>query len=330
VTSRSRALKHWIKRIGPWVVAAALLTYVFRTVPFGRTWEAATNVGPWGLLLIATLYFAYSYSADVLATWATFRWFCAPLRFWDVVAIRGATYLLAIVNYNLGQGGIIYVVGKNRGVGMRRATGTVLLTMGVMLVALLLLAGIGAALGDASDPRLRMIRWICGLGLVAFLAYLVVIVIRPSFLSRREVLRPLFDAGLRGHLTAFLVRFPHVAGHVVFQWWLLKLFHVDLPFSAAAMLLPIIFVIAWIPVTVQGLGTQQVAALELLGRYSHASSPEAAQAQIVAFSLAQSALFAFYSLVTGLICLRAAAIARDVSHAGAALKTDGAAGAPPA
>jgi hypothetical protein len=305
----------WLKRIGPWLVAAALLAYVFRTVPFGRTWQAALAVGPASLLAVATLYFLYSYTADILATWATFRWFCARLRFWDVVAIRGATYLLAIINYNLGQGGIIYVVGKNRGVGMRRATGTVLLTMGVMLVALLMLAGLGSVLGDARDPRLRVVRGICGLGLLAFVVYLVIIKLRPGFLARRAVLAPLFDAGLGGHAKAWLVRFPHVAGHVVFQWWMLRLFHVDLPFGAAAMLLPIIFVIAWIPITVQGLGTQQVAALELLGRYSHAASPDLAQGQILAFSLAQSALFAAFSILTGLICLRAASVARDVQRA---------------
>ncbi|HEY3359357.1 MAG TPA: hypothetical protein VGQ83_39270 [Polyangia bacterium] len=320
--SGKKHILRWLKRLGPWTVAAGLLAYVFRTVPFGRTWEAAQAVGPASLILMATVYFIYSYTADVVATWATFRWFCAPLRFWDVVAIRGATYLLAIVNYNLGQGGIVYVVGKNRGVGVRRATGTVLLTMGVMFVALLMLAGIGSLIGDGADPRLRAVRWVSGLGLSAFVLYLVIIKIRPRFLARREVLKPLFDAGLIGHAKAWLVRFPHVAGHIVFQWLLLRLFHVDLPFGAAAMLLPIIFVISWIPITVQGLGTQQVAALELLGRYSHAAAPDLAQGQIVAFSLAQSALFAAFSLVTGLICLRAFAVARDVQRGAATAETE--------
>jgi hypothetical protein len=309
--SHRHTAKYWLKRIGPWLVAGGLLFYVFRTVKLDRVWEAVLGVGPVSVLLIALAYFVYSYFADVVATWATFRWFCAPLRFWDVAAIRGATYLLAIVNYNLGQGGIVYVVGKKRGVGVARATGTVLLTMGVMLVALFMLAGIGSVFGDPHDTRLRLVRWICGGGLLGFVAYLGVIKLRPAFLARREVLRPLFDAGLVGHLKAWLVRFPHVVGHVVFQWLLLRLFHIDLPFAAAAMLLPIIFVIAWVPITVQGLGTQQVAALALLAPFSTAL-PEVAQGQIVAFSLVQSALFTACSIVTGLICLRGAAVAREV------------------
>jgi hypothetical protein len=297
-------VKLWIKRVVPWLVAAALLAYVFHSVPFARTWGAMRRVGFWGVFVFSIIYFLYAYAADVVATWATFRWFCAPLKLWDVVVIRGATYLLALLNYNLGQGGIIYIVGRRRGVGVARATGTVLLTMGVMFVALLLLAGIGSYLGDPRDARLRLVRLICTGGLVAFALYLVVIALRPEFLARRALLQPLFDAGILGTFKAFLVRFPHVAGHVVFQWILLRMFHVDLPFTAAATLLPVVFVIGWIPITFQGLGTKEVAAMELLARYSDAATLEAQRAQIVAYSLTVTVMFVVYSVVTGLLCLR--------------------------
>ena len=304
--ARTSSITVWIKRVVPWLVAAALLAYVFHTVPFARTWAELKRVGFWGVFAFSVAYFVYSYGADSLATWATFRWFCAPLKLWDVVKIRGATYLLAMVNYNLGQGGIIYIVGRRRGVGVARATGTVLLTMGVMLVALLLLAGIGSYLGDPHDARLRVVRIITTGGLAAFALYLGVIALKPGFLARRALLQPLFDAGILGTFKAFLVRFPHVVGHVVFQWILLRMFHVDLPFAEAATLLPVIFVIAWIPITVQGLGTQQVAAMELLGKYSTAATLEEQRAQIVAFSLTVSAMFVVYSILTGLCCLRGA------------------------
>jgi hypothetical protein len=297
-------LKVWIKRVAPWLVAAALLAYVFHAVPFARTWAEMRRVGFWGFFAFSVGYFLYSYAADVLATWATFRWFCAPLKLWDVVVIRGATYLLAMLNYNLGQGGIVYIVGRRRGVGIARATGTVLLTMGVMLVALLLLAAIGGYLGDPHDARLRLVRIITTGGLVAFALYLVVIAVRPGFLARRALLQPLFDAGVLGTFKAFLVRFPHVAGHVIFQWLLLRMFHVDLPFAAAATLLPVVFVIGWIPITVQGLGTKEVAAMELLSKYSSAATLEQQRAQIVAFSLTVTVMFVVYSIVTGLLCLR--------------------------
>ena len=297
----------WVRRVVPWLVAAGLLAYVFSTVPLGRVLSEIRRVGLVSVFVFSVLYFVYSYAADIFATWATFRWFCAPLSLRDVTIIRGATYLLAMVNYNLGQGGIIFMVGRQKGVGMAKATGTVLLTMGVMFVALLILAGVGSFLGDGSDTRLRIVRMITALGLGAFLVYLGIVGLRPAFLARQPLLAPLFDAGIGGTFRAFLVRFPHVAGHVMFQWILLRMFGVDIPFTAGATLLPVIFVIGWIPVTVQGLGTQQVAAMELLGPYAASGTLDERHAQVVAFSLTVSAMFMVYSLITGLVCLRPAA-----------------------
>jgi hypothetical protein len=320
--SQASGAKVWLQRVVPWLVAAGLLAYVFHTVPFARIGAELRRVGFWGVFVFSVVYFLYTYAADVLPTWATFRWFCAPLKVWDVIVIRGATYLLALLNYNLGQGGIIYIVGRRKDVGIARATGTVLLTMGVMLVALLLLAGIGSYLGDPHDARLRLVRIISTGGLIAFGLYLVVIKIRPGFLARRVLLQPLFDAGIIGTFKAFLVRFPHVVGHVVFQWFLLRMFHVDLPFSAGATLLPVVFVIGWIPITVQGLGTQQVAAMELLGKYATGATLVEQRAQIVAWGLTVSAMFVVYGVLTGLCFLRRAT-------ALAAAPPDDAAAAPP-
>jgi len=179
---------------------------------------------------------------------------------------------------------------------------------------LLILAFAGAWLGDPTEPRLRLMRWISSGGLVAFLLYLGVIVARPAFLARRALFQPLFDAGLTGHLKAWLVRFPHVAGHVVFQWALLRLFDVDISFSTAATLLPVTFVIQWIPITVQGLGTHQIAVMELFGKYAAGGTLDERNAHVLAFSLALSATFMLYSLVIGLLFLRTE-IARSAADA---------------
>ncbi len=317
-TSATRRI--WLRRVVTWGITVALLAWVFHTVPLAHTWAAIQDAGPATVAGLGLVYFLYSFAADVIATWATFGWFCTRLSLRDVFGIRGATYLLAMVNYNLGQGGIVYFVGKKRGVGIARATGTVLLTMGVMFVALLLLAAAGSWLGDPNEPRLRLMRWISAGGLAAFVVYLGVIVARPSFLARRAIFQPLFDAGIVGHAKAWLVRFPHVAGHVVFQWALLKLFGVHIPFLAAATLLPVTFVISWIPITVQGLGTSQVAAVQLFSRYGTGASLDERNAQVLAFSLVLSALFMVYSLIVGLLFLRTE-IARDTVHASGASGT---------
>jgi hypothetical protein len=299
-TTRTRRMRHAIT----WIVTIALLAWVLHAVPLARMWQATIAAGLASVVALTLAYFLYSYVVDAVATWGTFAWFCAKLRPGDVFAIRGATYLLAMLNYNLGQGGIVFLVGRKPGVGLARATGTVLLTMGVMLVALLMLAFSGSMLSTVDDPRLKLMRWISGGGLVAFILYLVVIRLRPAFIANREVLTPLFDAGLIGHLKAWLIRLPHVVGHIVFQWALLNVFGIRIPFLAAAALLPVQFVIGWIPITIQGLGTQQVAAMELLSRYGTAATLDGRHAQVVAFSLSLSSLFTVYSILIGVLCLQ--------------------------
>jgi len=311
----STTRRTWIRRLVTWGLTIVLLAWVFQKVPLAQTWTALRAAGPAAVVGLTLVYFAYSFAADVVATWATFGWFCAPLRLLDVFGIRGATYLLAVVNYNLGQGGIVYVVGKQSGVGIARATGTVLLTMGVMFVSLLMLAALGSWTGNPSEHRLWLMRWISTGGLAAFAAYLLIIAVQPALLARREVFRPLFEAGVTGHAKAWVVRFPHVAGHVVFQWALLQVFGVRVPFSDAATLLPVTFVITWIPITVQGLGTSQVATIELFSRYATGTTLEERNAQVLGFSLALSATFLVYSLVAGLACLRTP-IARSALLAG--------------
>jgi len=277
-----------------------LLWWVFRTVPLGRVWQALQGAGPAAVLAVVAVYFVYTFAADAFATWATFGWFCAKLKLWDVITVRGITYLLALLNYNLGQGGIVYFVVKRHDVGAARATGTVLLTIGVLLVQLLLLAAIGSTVANSRDPQLAVMQKITAVGLFAFALYLVLIRLAPRVLARRPILEPLFDAGVTGHLKAMLVRAPHVAGHILFQWVLLRMFGVAVPFSAAATLLPVLFVVGWLPIAIQGLGTKQVAAIALFASYATGASQEERAARVVAFSLTVTAVVLFFSAVTGL------------------------------
>jgi hypothetical protein len=192
---------------------------------------------------------------------------------------------------------------KKHDVGAARATGTALLTTGILLVELLLLAAIGSTVADAGGLPLAVIRKITAVGLLAFALYLVLIRLAPPVLARRPVLAPLFDGGVSGHLKALLVRTPHVAGHILFQWFLLRMFGVAVPLSVAAALLPVLFVVGWIPIGIQGLGTKQVAAIALFAGYATGTNPEERAERVVAFSLSLTAILLFFNAVTGLAFL---------------------------
>jgi hypothetical protein len=55
--AQESALKTWIKRVAPWLVAAALLAYVFHAVPFGRISAEMKRVGFWGVFAFSFVYF---------------------------------------------------------------------------------------------------------------------------------------------------------------------------------------------------------------------------------------------------------------------------------
>src|SRR5262245_59592490 len=95
-----------LTRIAAWAVTLGLLAYILTTVSLREVGRAIAGAEPWtapALVLIV----GCVYLADSLAMWQTFGWFLTRLSFRDVLLVRGASYLLAIINYAVGQGAIV-------------------------------------------------------------------------------------------------------------------------------------------------------------------------------------------------------------------------------
>ena len=132
-------------RIAAWGVTATALGWLFWKTPVSNVWSALSHAAPWtlpGVFAAAALV----YLADAFATWKTFGWFCAKLPFRDMLVVRGATYLLAVINYSIGQGAIVYFIHRARGVPVMRGAATALLIMGTNLLELRLLVTVGHSL----------------------------------------------------------------------------------------------------------------------------------------------------------------------------------------
>jgi uncharacterized membrane protein YbhN (UPF0104 family) len=261
-----------LRRIGPWIVAAATLGFLFAAIE-PEALAAALRGAPLGpFVAFSVAYVVLVLLADTFATWATFRRSLpeSGLTFKETLLIRGASYALAIIHYGAGQGGIAYFVSRRHGVPLARAAGAVMLIMGVNVVAVALLALIGVLLGGApGSPALRTI--VLGLA-CGFPAYLAVIAARPRFLARTRLLAPLFDAGLPGHAVAVLARLPHLAWLVVGQYVAMRFFGIDVPVASALTLLPLVFVVAVLPISPSGIGTAQATAVALFSTYAPAAT----------------------------------------------------------
>lgn len=286
-------------RILAWTITLGALGWLFWKTPIDQVWASVGRAEPWTLpaVLVAVL---FVFLADSFAMWRTFAWFLARLPFGDVLIVRGATYLLAAINYSVGQGAIVYFVHRARGVPVRRGVATVLLIMGTNVLVLLMLVTAGLALGSERPPGLVPVVGVAWAGLAVYIA---AVIARPRWLLSRPIFDVLLSAGLGGHLKAMAVRVPHIAALIAFNLTALHGFGVAVPLVSALAALPVIFFIAVLPISVQGLGTTQAAMVLFFARYVPAEAGNPA-AVVLAASLAAQAVALSVQVAIGLVCLR--------------------------
>src|SRR5688572_30620310 len=123
-------MRQKIGRLAAWLVTGGMLVYLFRRVSLEEVARAVGNASPWMIPATVALVLVV-FLADSFAIWKTFGWFVTPLGFRDVLTLRGATYVLALVNYALGQGAMVYFVNRSRGVPVVRGAAAILLIMGI-------------------------------------------------------------------------------------------------------------------------------------------------------------------------------------------------------
>ena len=257
------------------------------------------------------------YLADSFAIWKTFGWFLARLSLAQILVVRGATYLLAAINYNVGQGAIVYFVHRATGAPVLRGVATVLLIMGINMLALLFLTTAGLAITPEVPHGIYVIVAAAYAGLAI---YTVALIVRPRWLAARPIFDVLLAAGWRGHLNALLVRLPHIAALVAFQTLLLRAFGVRVPLVAAIASLPVVFFVSVLPISVQGIGTTQAAMIFFFARYG-AGDEMSRKAAVLAESLVTQALALGFQSLLGLTCLRSRT-GRDLRRSAAGAPTD--------
>ena len=266
-------MKKRLVRLLAWAVTAGILVLLFRRIPFNEVVAAARGAAGW--TVPAAVFFGFViYFADSFAIWKTFGWFLAPLSYGQVLVVRGATYLLAAINYNVGQGAIVYFVHRaTRGARhARRRDGAA--HHGHQR------AGAAVLWRPSAWPSRPTCRTrssvIVAVAYAGLAVYVVAVIAKPRWLASRPLFDVLLGAGLGGHLRALLVRLPHIAMLFTFQIFMLRGFGVAVPVVQAIAALPVVFFIAVLPISVQGLGTTQAAMVFFFARYAPGRQPRAA------------------------------------------------------
>ena len=157
-------------RLLPWLVTAGLLFLLFRRISFAAVVAAARAARRAGRCRSRCVRRRSSTSRDSFAIWKTFGWFLTRMSFSDVLLVRGATYLLAAINYNVGQGAIVYFVHRTAGTTIMRGVATILLVLGINVLALLFLATGGLAVAPGVPHAVKVLVAVAWAGLALYVA----------------------------------------------------------------------------------------------------------------------------------------------------------------
>jgi hypothetical protein len=326
----------WRKLI-PWVLAAALLAFLFLRLPRAEL-ARALAAGPYGLLAAwAAATTALSLLADAAATRTAFAATGLRRPFGELLLARGATYLLGLIHSAVGQGGLgLYLL--RTGAAPGQAFAAVVLIFITHLAAMALVAaggmlaaaaGAGAMVGgtvggDVGGEAGRGLgRYLAGFAggagsggsglrpwlpafalLVAvFAAFVLALRWKPHWLVRRPALAPLFAAGPGGFLAATAARVPHVLAMVLGLWVGLRLWGVPLPIGRGTVLLSVVLLVAALPIAPNGLGTTEAALVVLASPYAPLAGAAARQSVVLAFCMLFHLFGIAVQALLGLVCL---------------------------
>jgi len=290
----------------PWVVTIVIFAAIFRRVPFASVWHALEGAHLAPYLAVMAPYSVAYLAIDTFCLTRVINWFNCPIDYRNVLPIRATTYLLTLVNSNLGQGGIALYLHRRDGVPLVEVASSVLFLMFVELYQLTFFSSLGYVLAP------RAIDLPLGILYVVLYGYLVVHVAFFRFAGERlsrhraaHILRSFRLARPRHYALLVVYKSPNFIMATVVYYFALRCFGIELPYRELLLFLPIIFFSAALPIGVAHLGAPQLLWIYFFGRYA----PEAA---LLAFSLATHFIFMIMNATLGVLFLPRAT--RELMH----------------
>ena len=290
------------RRILPFVLATALVAVVLMRLDIGLLLRQLSRANYAGLIVFAAAFTFLLLAADTFATVGIYRRTVCPISFRQLFVLRAASYLPSLLNHHVGQAWLTYFLSKVYRAPLWRVAGATLLTYATTLACLLFFGVLAAPFNAERLPWLVPVLVV--LTVLAF-SYLGVIAAKPRFMRAWNATAPLVETGVRGHLLAFAYRLPHMMVLFAGSWLVFSFFGIRIPLGHALATVPLLMLVAGLPITPQGMGTRDLLSIELFSRYA-AGTPEARSAAVVAATLSWAGALMLIQLVVSSIFMRKA------------------------
>ncbi len=302
------------KRVLPPLLTIAIFYFIFQRIPFERFLAAVrgADYARFFALMIPNSLFYFCW--DTLVLVYLMRWFHGPLRYRDLLPVRAVSYVVSLMNTHLARAAMAYYLTRQLRAPFFELASTVIFLWLVEITHLALWATGGMV---AEAGKIPGGLWWIPAGFVLFwgifLAY-----VRGDFAPWRVLLRPLGrffpkwrgrgkvrewailrtfrEAAPKRYVQFILLRAPMFLVALVFHYWAVRAFGMEIPFGQLLAFLPIIFMLASLPITVAHLGTTQAAWIFFFNAY-------APESHLLAYSLASHLAFMLGRALLGVVFL---------------------------
>ena len=295
------------RRAIPYVVTIAIFALIFWRIPLGKVGDSLRQVPVFSFFAIFLPYSLFYLMIDSYClTWVVRR-FNAPMKWSDVLPIRGSMYVLALLNTSLAQGGVAYYLHRKGGIAFLGALSSILFIAMLEVYQLFMFSTVGVLFYPPADPT--QARLIGILRIVYVLAWTMLALVIAFFaLARRSqrirgwversragaIATTFLDARPLDYLAVLAIKAPNFLGSLVAQYFALTLYGISLPFFKLVLFLPLVFLAAALPISVAHLGTSQAAWLLFF------SGGDVTAPKILAYSLAAQFIFMLCNALIGL------------------------------
>ena len=297
------------QRALPWLITVVCFAWLYTRLSGAAAREGTTLASylfsvfssvRWDLwLLLMVPYSAFYFLVDSAVVWRVVNWFNTRVGYGDILPIRASTYILSIVNEQVGKGAMALYLNRRDGVPGWQVGSSMLFIMFCEFYYLLFWATIGVTMRWERFPEVfHAIPIIAAVALAFFVAWILFFrgtLLPGSTLRDRQIFRAFRLASPWHYGGILLMRTPALLAAVAVYTLALRLFGIEANYFDMLGYLPVIFFGAATP------GPMRTVAIVLWVILF----PEN-EAAMTTFGFVQHNFFIFFNAAIGLLFLRRA------------------------
>ena len=273
----------WVRGSVPWVAVGVLFVYLFLTSDRFGVLRAFNQMNWLSFFFVLLCYFIFQFIIDCLGIIYTLKQFNLYVPTFKVFAARGITFLFTVVHYSVGQGALPFYLSRTGHLSLWATSSAILFLTLIDFYWVVFLSFLGAlgTIGGSTQFLLIVADYILRIDLALFVVLALFICFWRVIVPRADVFfqpiqkilawfgqNPLCSAfrqaSLRTYWQVAMVRISLHLSMIFFSFLALKTFTPDVPSRVFVLVYPLTLFIGTLPITPAGLGTTQIAIVELL------------------------------------------------------------------